>query len=282
MKIDARSERLIRMALEEDLGPGDVTTDSTVPEAHRSSAALIARQRGVVAGLDVALRVFRELDSGVELETIVPDGGEVGAGDRIAVVRGRTRAIISGERVALNFLQHLSGVATATAGLAARLEGTSTRLLDTRKTTPGMRSLEKQAVVLGGGENHRMGLWDMALVKDNHIAAAGDIGAAVEAVRSAGAGVRVEVEVTSEEELGQALAAGADRVMLDNMSPSEVESCIAVARSHSPAPEIEISGGVTEEGLAELAGLGADFISVGALTHSAPALDISLELEPGG
>ncbi|MBD3349184.1 MAG: carboxylating nicotinate-nucleotide diphosphorylase [Candidatus Eisenbacteria bacterium] len=278
MTIDACSEQLIRMALEEDLGTGDVTTDSIVPEGHESSGVFIANQKGVVAGLEVAAMVFGELARGVEMDVIVADGGEVGVGDRVAVVRGKTRAIVSGERVALNFLQRLSGVATATSELVARLAGTKTRLLDTRKTTPGMRSLEKQAVVLGGGTNHRMGLWDMALIKDNHIAAAGGIGAAVAAVRERRPDVRIEVEVEDGSQLEEALEAGVHRIMLDNMPPTEMERCIAAARAHPSRPEIEISGGVSAESLAGLAELGADFISVGAITHSAPALDITLEL----
>lgn len=285
MRIDATTERLIRAALDEDLGRltatggGDVTTDSTIPEEHESRGVLIAKATGVVAGLGVALRVWREMDDGISMDVAVGDGGRVTVGDRVATVEGRTRGIISGERVALNFLQHLSGVATATAQLAARLEGTGTRLLDTRKTTPGMRSLEKQAVVLGGGENHRMGLWDMALIKDNHIAATGSIAAAVAAVRAAHPDVRVEVEVGNAVELDEALRAQVDRIMLDNMTPADIREAVGLARAHSSRPEIELSGGVTGATLAEFVGLGVDFVSVGAVTHSAPALDISLELE---
>ncbi len=285
MRIDAIAEQLIRMALAEDLGTGqpsggcDVTTDPIISEDHESGGVLVARAPGVVAGLDVALRVWRELDGGVAMEVAVGDGGRVSTGDRIATVRGKTRGIISAERVALNFLQHLSGVATATAALVAKLEGTGTRLLDTRKTTPGMRTLEKQAVVLGGGMNHRMGLWDMALIKDNHIVASGGIASAVAGVRQAFPDLKIEVEVTGEAELAEALEAGVDRVMLDNMTVEEMRAAIATARANPAALEIELSGGVTEATLPELAGLGADFISVGAITHSAPALDISLEIE---
>ncbi|MFH1501896.1 MAG: carboxylating nicotinate-nucleotide diphosphorylase [Candidatus Eisenbacteria bacterium] len=284
MKIDTTAEQLIRAALDEDLGRhepsggGDVTTDPIIAQDHESTWVLVADATGIIAGLDVALRAWQEMDRGIEMDVFIGDGRRVSAGDRIAAVRGRTRGIISGERVALNFLQRLSGVATATAGLAAVLEGTGTTLLDTRKTTPGMRTLEKQAVVLGGGGNHRMGLWDMALIKDNHIAAAGGIASAVAAVRAAHPDVRVEVEVTDDVELEQALAAGVDRVMLDNMTPGEMSVGVALARAHPSAPEIELSGCVTAETLPEFARMGADFISVGAITHSAPALDISLEL----
>jgi len=278
MRVDEASAQLIRAALAEDLGPGDVTTDSIIPEDQQSEAVLVAREEGIVAGLDVAAAVFAELSSGVEFVAQVVDGARVLPGEHLATVRGSTRAIVSAERVALNFLQHLSGVATMTAAMVARLEGSKTRLLDTRKTAPGMRSLEKQAVALGGGDNHRMGLWDMALIKDNHIAAAGGISSAVDSVRAARPDVAIEVEVTNRAELEEALRSGADRVMLDNMSRQEMESCISLAREHPSAPEIEISGGVTEESLPGLAALGADFISMGAITHSAPALDISLEL----
>ena len=279
MTIDDAVERLIREALKEDIGPGDVTTDSIIDRDASAEGVVVAKEAGVVAGLAVAERVFRELDPDVEFEPAVADGARVVAGDRIATVRGRTRAILSGERVALNFLQRLSGVATATASLVARLEGSGTRLLDTRKTTPGMRTLEKAAVRLGGGENHRMGLWDMALIKDNHIAAAGGITAAVAAVRECDPDVPVEVEVAGRAELMEALAAGADRIMLDNMTVEEMREAVATARSHEPPPEIEISGGVTAESVGELGSLGADFVSVGAITHSAPSLDISLEFE---
>ncbi len=278
MKLDQTALDLVRAALAEDLGAGDVTTDSVIPESDRCEAVLIARASGVVAGLDVAAAVFAETDPLTRFEASVEDGCRVSEGDVVARVAGRTRSILSSERVALNFLQHLSGVATATAQLVEMLGASGTKLLDTRKTTPGMRSLEKQAVAAGGGANHRMGLWDMALIKDNHIAAAGGIGLAVEAVRRAHPEVAVEVEVTNSDELTEALEAGVDRVMLDNMTPDEMREAIASARRHPHGPEIEISGGVTRDTLPDLARLGADFISVGAMTHSARALDVSLEL----
>lgn len=278
MTIDEATERLILAALEEDVGPGDVTTDAIIDCDETAEARIVAKAPGVVAGLAVAERVFRELDPDAALSSVVGDGGRVAPGDVIATVTGRTRAILTGERVALNFLQRLSGVATAAAALVAALDGSGTRLLDTRKTTPGMRSLEKDAVRLGGGKNHRMGLWDMALIKDNHIAAAGGITAAVAAVREADPDVPIEVEVTDQAGLTEALAAGVDRVMLDNMTQDEMREAVATARASRRPPEIEISGGVTAESLNALKVLGADFVSVGAITHSAPALDISLEL----
>jgi nicotinate-nucleotide pyrophosphorylase (carboxylating) len=279
MIIDEATAGLIRDALVEDLGSGDVTTDSTVPPDAVSEARIVAKGEGVIAGLSVVETVLRELDPDAEVAPIVRDGGRVTAGQTVALVKARTRAILTGERVALNFLQRLSGVATETARYVERLEGTSTRLLDTRKTTPGMRSLEKQAVALGGGGNHRRGLWDMALVKDNHIVAAGGIRPAVDRVRVAHPGLKIEVEVTDRAGLLEALDAAVDRVMLDNMSPDAMREAIETARAHASRPEIEISGGVTLDTLTAIAELGADFVSVGAVTHSAPSLDISLELE---
>ena len=279
MIIDEAAARLIREALAEDVGTGDVTTDSTVPADEVSEARIVAKASGVLAGLPVVEAVLRELDPEAAVEPAVQDGGEVVPGQMVALIRARTRAILTGERTALNFLQRLSGVATEAARYAAKLEGTGTRFLDTRKTTPGMRSLEKQAVVLGGGVNHRMGLWDMALIKDNHIVAAGGIRNAVAGVRERHPGLAIEVEVTDGPSLLEALDCGVDRVMLDNMSPGDMRRAIEAARAHESRPEIEISGGVTLSALEALAGLGADFVSVGAVTHSAPALDLSRELE---
>jgi nicotinate-nucleotide pyrophosphorylase (carboxylating) len=279
MVVDEAAVRLIRDALAEDVGSGDATTNSTVPADRVSEARIVAKEVGVVAGLSVVEAVLRELDPEALVEPVVPDGGLVEPGQVVARVRARTRAILTGERTALNFLQRLSGVASETARFVEALEGTLTRLLDTRKTTPGMRRLEKQAVALGGGVNHRMGLWDMAMIKDNHIVAAGGIRSAVERVREAHPDLPIEVEVADRAGLDEALDAGVDRVMLDNMLPEDMRQAVGVARAHPSRPEIEISGGVTLSSIEELAGLGADFVSVGAVTHSAPALDLSLELE---
>lgn len=281
MVVDEAALRLIRIALAEDVGGGDATTDSAVSADRMSKARVVAKEAGVLAGLSVVETVLRELDPDAVVEAVVPDGTAVRPGQVVARVRARTRAILTGERTALNFLQRLSGVASETARFVEALEGTGMRLLDTRKTTPGMRRLEKQAVALGGGVNHRMGLWDMAMIKDNHIVAAGGIENAVARVREAHPDLRVEVEVTDRASLDEALEAGVDRVMLDNMSPDEMRRAISVARAHPSRPEIEISGGVTFQSLDAIARLGADFVSVGAVTHSAPALDLSLELEGG-
>jgi nicotinate-nucleotide pyrophosphorylase (carboxylating) len=270
---------LIRLALAEDVGAGDITTNSTIPEGQRSTARVVVKAEGVFFDGGVTEAVLGELDASVSVEVLVGDGERVAPGTVAARVTGATRAILTGERLVLNFLQRLSGVATLTARYVAAVEGTGVALLDTRKTTPGMRTLEKAAVAAGGGSNHRQGLYDMALVKDNHIAAAGGIGRAVAAVRESAPDVAVEVEVTDLERLRQALEAGADRVMLDNMSLESMAEAIRVARAWEPAPEIEASGGVTLESIRRIADLGPDFISVGALTHSAPALDISLEFE---
>jgi nicotinate-nucleotide pyrophosphorylase (carboxylating) len=278
MTIDEGIGRLVRAALLEDIGSGDVTTDSIVPEDSVSTARIVAKEAGIVAGLAVLEHVMKELDPGASVTALVRDGTRIVPGQTVATVRARTRAILSGERVALNFVQRLSGIATTTARFVAELRGTKTRLLDTRKTTPGLRALEKYAVSVGGGENHRMGLWDMALVKDNHVAAAGGVRAAVERVRAKHPTLKIEVEVTSRAELEEALRVGVERVMLDNMSVGDLEESIRLARADRSSPEIEISGGVGLADLAALARLGADFISAGAITHSAPALDFSLEL----
>lgn len=279
ISMEASMRTAIRTALDEDVGTGDVTTESTVPDGHRSRATIVAKEKGVIAGLKVAEAVFRELDPDVDVNVRVIDGEHVVHGDLVAVIKGRTRAILTGERVALNFLARLSGVATMTAKYADVLRGTGVVLLDTRKTTPGMRLLEKYAVGIGGGANHRIGLWDMALIKENHITAAGGIGPAISSVRKSYPDLSVEVEVRNLGELNEALEADVDRVMLDNMSIDEMRQAIQTAGEHDHPADVEISGGVTLENLAAIAELGPGFISVGALTHSAPALDLSLLVE---
>ncbi len=275
-RIEQEAAGIIRRALEEDVGRGDATTESTVPEGQLARARIVAKQEGVLAGVTVAEAVFRELDPGIVLTAHLIDGEILEPGRVIATIRGRSRAILTGERTALNFLQRLSGVATITSRYVRELEGTGVRLLDTRKTTPGLRVLEKYAVAVGGGTNHRMGLWDMALIKENHIAAAAGIGPAVSGIRAKHPGIRIEVEVRNLSELERALDARVDRVMLDNMSPDVMEQAIRRARSHSHRAEVEVSGNVTIDRLREIAKLGPDFISVGLITHSAPALDMSL------
>jgi len=270
---------IVRLALEEDIGTGDVTTVATIPEDNVSLGRIVAKEEGVLAGMPVVEVVLSALGPSVEVTPLIEEGSPVTPGLVVATVEGPTRTILTGERTALNFLQRLSGVATAASRYAAEVEGTGATVTDTRKTTPGMRHLEKYAVAVGGGANHRMGLWDMALIKDNHIVAAGGIRQAVERVRAAEPMLQVEVEVTDIDGLDEAVQAGADRVMLDNMTLDAMREAIRAARAYEDPPEIEVSGGVTLEGLRAIAELGPDFISVGALTHSAPALDLSLDLE---
>ncbi|MBI2952343.1 carboxylating nicotinate-nucleotide diphosphorylase [bacterium] len=273
-------DRAIDAALEEDVGPGDVTTLWTVRENATARADLIAKAEGVIAGLEVAARVFQKVDARIVFTLHSADGDRVVPRDRVAEVAGPARGILTAERTALNFLQRLSGIATATADCVALVEGTGARVLDTRKTAPGLRALDKYAVRAGGGVNHRVGLFDMALIKDNHIEAADGIASAVRRVRSGVAQenrtLKVEVEVRNLDELREALACRVDRIMLDNMDIETMREAVRIARASSDCPEIEASGGVTPETLRAVAETGVDFISLGALTHSVKALDISL------
>ena len=270
---------LIDAALAEDVGPGDFTTLWTVPEGRRAEAHIVAKASGVIAGSEVAVEVFRRVDPSLRVTVDAADGTAVEPGDLAMTVRGSARSILTGERTALNFMQRLSGVATVTRRYVRAVRGTGARVIDTRKTTPGMRALEKAAVVAGGGANHRFGLHDMVMIKDNHIAAAGGITAAVQAVRRRNdRGLRVEVETTNLDEVREALAAGVDRIMFDNMNAPLMHEAVALVRAHHPRPETEASGGITLETIGVYAGTGVDFISVGALTHSAPSLDLSLQL----
>lgn len=269
--------RLIALALEEDVGPGDRTAQAVVPEGARGSGLLFAKEELIVSGAAVAARVFRALDPGCALEPLRGEGDRAGPGEGVLRVRGSLRAILSGERTALNFLQRLCGVATLTRRYAQALAGTKTRLLDTRKTTPGMRELEKAAVRAGGGLNHRTALFDGILVKDNHAAAAGGIGEAVRRARAhAHPLLRIEAEVGSPQQIEEALQAGADMLLLDNLDDPELLA--AVRQVHGRVP-VEASGGMTLERLPRVAATGVDYVSVGALTHSAPALDLSLMVE---
>jgi nicotinate-nucleotide pyrophosphorylase (carboxylating) len=281
MTLPAEALALIDAALAEDVGDGDVSTLWTVPEARRAEARIVAKAPGVIAGSEVAAEVFRRVDPSLSIETVAPDGTAVEPGDLVMRVTGSARSILTAERTALNFLQRLSGVATVTRRYVDAIRGTGARVIDTRKTTPGMRRLEKAAVVAGGGANHRVGLFDMVMIKDNHIAAAGGITAAVEAVRArSDRRLRVEVETTNAAEVREALAAGVDRIMFDNMTPEAMHEAVAIVREAGVGrPETEASGGITLETIRAFAETGVDFISVGALTHSAPALDLSLRLE---
>ena len=268
---------IVARALAEDLGPGDVTTLATVDPEACARAAIIAKAEGVVAGLGVARAVFLALDANVVFEAALSDGDRVTPGVAVARIAGRAQAILTGERAALNFLQRMSGIATLTSRFVAAVAGTRARICDTRKTAPGLRLLDKHAVRAGGGVNHRAGLFDGVLIKDNHIRAAGGI---AEAVKRARAGshhlLKIEVEVATPEDVGEALRAGADVLLLDNMDVSAAEE--ATREAHRHRCTVEISGGVSLENVRAYAECGADYISVGALTHSAPALDLSLEI----
>lgn len=273
MKLQA--DRLIEEALREDITSEDVSTNAVMPEYRKGKVQLLCKQDGVICGLDVFLRTFRLLDPETEAEFFVRDGDEVKKGQLLAEVTGDIRVLLSGERVALNFLQRMSGVATYARATAKLLEGTKTRLLDTRKTTPNMRVFEKYAVRVGGGYNHRYNLSDGVLLKDNHIGAAGGVAAAVKAAKAYAPFVRkIEIEVETLDQLKEALDAGADIVMLDNMPPEDMAEAVKLAAGRA---ETECSGNVTKENIARLVSLGVDYISSGALTHSAPILDVSLK-----
>jgi nicotinate-nucleotide pyrophosphorylase (carboxylating) len=270
--------RLVRLALAEDVGTGDVTTDATVAEQARARARIVQKAPGTIYGFDAAETVFTQLDPDARCERLVAEGVWREDGGPVMTVEGRARALLTGERTALNFLAHLSGVATISACAARAVEGTGARVLDTRKTAPGMRALEKAAVAAGGASNHRAGLYDAILIKENHIAAAGGIAQAVARVRAAApelAGT-LEVEVRNTQEIDEALAAEAPRLLLDNMDDAQLRSAVAQVAGRA---ELEASGGVTLETLRARAETGVDWVSMGALTHSAPALDLSLILE---
>jgi nicotinate-nucleotide pyrophosphorylase (carboxylating) len=269
---------LVEMALAEDLGQGDLTTSVTVPKAMRACGTFRSKQNLVVAGLPLAAMVFQVLDPAVEWSPVLEDGKDVVAGTVLAKACGAAPVLLAGERVALNFLQHLSGIATYARRLKVELAGTPAEFLDTRKTTPGLRSLQKYAVRLGGGQNHRLRLDDGILIKNNHLALVGGIRAAVEnAKRLRPAGFHIEVEVTSVAELEEALACGADGALLDNMTPAEVRLCVERGAGHI---RLEVSGGIDASNIRAYAETGVDYISVGALTHSAPAVDINFRIEP--
>ena len=267
-------ERIVHAALAEDIGAGDVTTEATVPADAVGSAAILVKESGVVCGLRAVETTFRALDPEIAFEAFASDGDAIEAPAIVARVIGSQRAILTGERVALNFLGRLSGIATLTRDYVDAVAGTGAAVLDTRKTTPGLRALEKHAVAAGGGRNHRFGLDDAILIKDNHLRAAGSIDAAVEQVRKAG-DLPIEVECDTLEQVGEALEAGVDAILLDNMTPSELRQAVQLAGGRA---RLEASGGITLDNIRTVAEAGVDEISVGAITHSARSLDVSLEL----
>ena len=276
------TDLLIDLAMAEDIGGGDVTTRYFIPEDRQASAWVVARKDGVVSGGEIAAQVFRKVDPELLVQILTSDGTHVVAGSQLIRIQGSARSILTAERTALNFLQHLSGIATLTACYCKQVLGTHTRILDTRKTTPGYRMLEKKAVRDGGGTNHRQGLYDRAMVKDNHLVTEGGIAAiqaGIQKLKINQPNVEVEIEADSIEQVREFLALdGVDYILLDNMTLAQLSEAVAL-RGLRTKPMLEASGGITLELLAAIAATGVDFISVGALTHSAPALDIGLDFQ---
>jgi len=278
MKLDRKeTDRIISLALREDIGTGDVTTNSIAAGDKKSSASFYMKEAGIIAGLGIAKSVFRKLDKSISWKNFVNDGDRVAAGTKIASVSGSFRAILTGERTALNFLQRLSGIATLTSRFVELTNGTTAQILDTRKTFPGLRMLDKYAVLAGGGKNHRFGLYDMVLIKDNHIKIAGSITGAVHYVRKKlRKKLKIEVETTNIEEVQEALNSKVDIIMLDNMPADLMKEAVTIIGGKV---KVEASGNVTLENVHEIAKAGVNYISVGALTHSVKALDISMAIE---
>ncbi|MGN0552158.1 MAG: carboxylating nicotinate-nucleotide diphosphorylase [Oscillospiraceae bacterium] len=271
------TDEIIERALREDINYIDAATDYLLDDDDVSTARFVAKASGVLCGIDIAVRVFEMLDKDVSVQINIKDGGKVEKGDVIAVVTGKTKAILKAERTALNILQHMSGIATETAKYAECCKGTKAHVTETRKTLPGLRAIEKYAVTVGGGKNHRFNLSDGAMLKDNHIDAYGSITKAVEALRSKmGHMIKIEVEVRNEDELREALACKADVIMLDNMTCEQMKKCVEIADGKAV---LEASGNVTLDNMAEVAATGVDIVSVGALTHSVKAFDISLKID---
>ena len=278
---DELIDDLLTLAFAEDVGDGDHTTLSTIPADARGKQHLIVKEEGILAGVDIARRVFAKFDPDLKMTVFINDGAHVRPGDIAFEVEGSVRSLLQTERTMLNIMQRMSGVATQTAVYVARLEGLHTKVLDTRKTTPGMRMLEKEAVKIGGGMNHRIGLFDMILIKDNHTDFAGGIPQAVAAAKAYckanGKDLRIEQEVRNTEEILQAIEAGVDRIMLDNYTPEQTVEAVRLIREKAPHIEIESSGGITIDTLRAYGEAGVDFISVGALTHSVKGLDMSFK-----
>lgn len=273
-ELPAEISQYITRALEEDIGSGDVTTDTIVPENASLRGRIVAKENGLVAGLGVAIQVMLTLDQSIAVGLLVDDGSKVRRGDVLADLEGSARALLTGERTALNFLGRMSGIATLTRRFVDAVAGTKAVILDTRKTAPGLRTTDKLAVRLGGGQNHRTGLFDMVLIKDNHIDFAGSITAAVERVRASGTKLEIEVETRTLDNVREALALGVERILLDNMSVDTMREAVAICYGRA---KLEASGNVTLDNVLEVAGTGVDFISVGALTHSPKVFDVSLE-----
>ena len=273
-------KHLIEIALKEDISSGDITTESLVAPELEGQGVIVAKEPLVIAGLDVARQVFEQLDSEIIFNSVYNDGDALAEGSIVAEVKGKLRALLMGERTALNFLQHLSGIATHVRSYVSELQNTNVRLVDTRKTTPGWRVLEKYAVRVGGAYNHRMGLYDGVLIKDNHIAVCGGVQKAVEGIRKQVSHlVKIEVEVADLDQVKEALEAGVDVIMLDNMNIHQVKDAVALIDGRAA---VEVSGGVTQSNLKQLADTGVDIISAGALTHAARGVDLSMRIESLG
>lgn len=279
--VDQLIDDLLDLAFAEDVGDGDHTTLSTIPADAVGRQQLIIKEDGIIAGVDIARKVFAKFDPNLKMDVFITDGTPVKKGDVAFVVEGPVRSLLQTERIMLNIMQRMSGIATTTARYQKLLDGTGARVLDTRKTTPGMRMLEKEAVRIGGGTNHRIGLFDMILIKDNHVDFAGGIPQAVAAAKAYckenGKNLRIEQEVRNTEEIDQAIEAGVDRIMLDNFTPERTAEAVRHIRKKAPAVEIESSGGITIDTLRQYGECGVDFISVGALTHSVKGLDMSFK-----
>lgn len=272
--------RIIEAAFNEDIGSGDITSNSIVSKSQIASAYILAKEEGVIAGLEIAKKVFRKLDKNIIWKPLVKEGDLVSAGTRIVTVKGSLRALLTGERIALNFLQRVSGIASTTSKYIGVLKDTDTKILDTRKTVPGLRLIDKYAVKIGGGTNHRIGLFDMALIKDNHIKAAGSISEAVRRVKrkniKSNKKLKIEVETTNLDEVSEALKCNVDMIMLDNMSTSLMSEAVKLIKKKA---KTEASGNMNIDRILETARVGVDYISVGALTHSVKALDISMKID---
>lgn len=275
VKFKFQIKKLVKLALQEDVGSGDITTEAIIPSGKVVSAEIIAKEEGIIAGLDVAESVFRTIDGGIKFVRKIKEGHKVNAGKVIAVVAGRASVILTAERTALNFIQRLSGIATLTDKFV-KAAGNKVKILDTRKTTPGLRALEKYAVSVGGGINHRFGLYDAVLIKDNHITIVGSVKKAVSLAKQQYN--KIEVETKTIKQVSEAIDSGATRIMLDNMNVAEIKKAVTLIRRSVKHIEIEASGGINIQNIDKIAKTGVDYISIGALTHSAKALDMSLKI----
>jgi len=282
MKIDRKTlNSIIKNAILEDKGPGDITTDAIISGKNPAIAIITAKQEGVICGQEIAREVFKFLNDEVKYRALVRDGNVIKKGDKIAQIRGDIKTLLTGERVALNFLMHLSGIASLTKIFVEKSGKSGAVILDTRKTVPGLRLMEKYAVKCGGGSNHRIGLYDMFLIKDNHIEAAGSVESAIRACKKYRGRKRtkIEIECANFGQIREALQYGPERIMLDNMTPARMKKAVEIIKEHNPEIETEASGNVSLKNIAAVSKSGVDFISIGKLTHSAPALDLSMEIQ---